>query len=479
MDVWHWHLIAYICLQIASTLLSYPKIFSTRATLRCIVQALLVRAHWNGLVTEKLPFPANHVAIGALAWVESIFIAGALVLSEHLFFYEKWRLHEEVTAYLYSQFLHSDVVHGTEHTKPLLIQYTECLFDATEFGFDLLDTSKDHVQQVYDWIDQTIDLKLGASPDDDLITLPGGACVSASELTQRGRDVKWMELTKGVELRGKAVLELGFGNMEFLKYCRQQGADRIVGVTISNVQASEAKAAGFEVILCNFWDLETHVDAEHGKFDFVLNNGALEHLLTGNMNPWLRCEKRELKTYRKFVEIVSKLMCPDAVFENTIICTGTTCSLGNPTVFCTGIPLYLSSIGNYPRERAYITAGEQCGLVCEHCKDVTLPYAVWSALVMLAHWNARGSLTRICQLAVYSFACPTWIFVQLGYGGIPIFGGWRATRTICKRTCSWLQQFIPVKRRGQYIYNTQIAQHRYIRFRKPHSTSATPPGSRR
>lgn len=77
-----------------------------------------------------------------------------------------------------------------------------------------------------------------------------------------------------VALAGATVFELGFGNGNFLAYCRENGAEA-VGMEIDPDLVSRAKAAGFEAHVFSDTAID---DLEENRFDVIVAFDVFEHI---------------------------------------------------------------------------------------------------------------------------------------------------------------------------------------------------------
>jgi len=94
--------------------------------------------------------------------------------------------------------------------------------------------------------------------------------------------------------RGSRVLEIGFGNGQFLSYCKNKGA-LIVGTEINPGQIVKARSSGYNVV--NTSDLNEFDDS---SFDLVVAIDVLEHL--------------NLFQIPHLLTNIRKVLCDDGVF---------------------------------------------------------------------------------------------------------------------------------------------------------------------
>ncbi len=88
----------------------------------------------------------------------------------------------------------------------------------------------------------------------------------------------------GIELNGRHVLEIGFGNGEFLRYAQERGA-AVTGLEINPELVARQTAMGYDVRLSRFYD--DHSVPER-SFDLAPAFDVLEHLSPDEIRAFLR-----------------------------------------------------------------------------------------------------------------------------------------------------------------------------------------------
>lgn len=92
----------------------------------------------------------------------------------------------------------------------------------------------------------------------------------------REQFLDWLAPVDPESLRGKAVLELGFGNGSLLVHMASFGPSRLVGVELGDTEATARNnLKGYDFVELHRGDL-TEIDL--GEFDFVYCIGVLHHL---------------------------------------------------------------------------------------------------------------------------------------------------------------------------------------------------------
>lgn len=78
----------------------------------------------------------------------------------------------------------------------------------------------------------------------------------------------------GIDLRGKRVLEIGFGQGAFLVWAREQGAD-VSGTELDSTSLDAAREAGFDIVSADF---ERTGELGAAEFDVIVAYDVFEHL---------------------------------------------------------------------------------------------------------------------------------------------------------------------------------------------------------
>jgi 2-polyprenyl-3-methyl-5-hydroxy-6-metoxy-1,4-benzoquinol methylase len=96
---------------------------------------------------------------------------------------------------------------------------------------------------------------------------------------------------RGIPVRGKTVLEIGFGTGSFLAWARSRGAD-IVGTEISQRSLAEARRFGVELLDPM---VESISDQYAGRFDVIVGFDVFEHFDLDEVRLRIRAVETMLK----------------------------------------------------------------------------------------------------------------------------------------------------------------------------------------
>jgi cyclopropane fatty-acyl-phospholipid synthase-like methyltransferase len=369
------------------------------------------------------------------------------------------------TTYLYDIYFPKLFITGrVDKTKKTLESLTEGLFKHDAIGLDLDDLSPENVNRVYEYIETTYKNKTKEYFEDknaDAVTieLPDGQTRDLTKLESEGQIQKYdwflSFIPENIDKEHIRILEVGFGEGNFLRRARSKGFKNIIGVNISQEQVDHAKNNGFEVYCRSYWELN---ELKLEPFDFIFANGTLEYALPKTMNTIFASKDAEENKYKEFYTIIQENLKPNGIFCNTLLHISDIYKLPyNDFNFWS---LWLGNSGNYPSDIITKTALKEAGFETIVYKDATLHYAYWSLLWTLCV-NGGSGMSFWDGLRL-SMASPFYIFSQIYYSSIPRIFGYNNVF----KYHGWLQQFIPRKENNVWKYGTQLGNHRWIVLKK-------------
>jgi cyclopropane-fatty-acyl-phospholipid synthase len=91
------------------------------------------------------------------------------------------------------------------------------------------------------------------------------------------------------------ILEIGFGECDFMNYIKENYGAKVIGVSISEEQVKVAKSKGYDAYHLDMWKITDKI----GKFDLILQCGSLEYL---------RCCSESQDKYEKYFKIIQKIL---------------------------------------------------------------------------------------------------------------------------------------------------------------------------
>jgi cyclopropane fatty-acyl-phospholipid synthase-like methyltransferase len=359
------------------------------------------------------------------------------------------------TTYLYDDVLHDVNILANNDSIPaqnVVKKLTEWMFEPQDMGIDFDDTSSENVNNVY---------KVGkdiftTKHDNGLIYNINGKDVDVGKIRDVAEYRKYDWILSHISINNDTrILELGFGNLGFMNYARTKNIKHIEGVNLSSVQCKQAEAEGYKVYHANVNDIDK---IDIGKYDLILNDGMLEHLITKSTKTVFHPEGNEEEVYTLFMKKISNCLKPGGVFVNTIITADNDVEYDS-----TLLTVWYGNNGLYPEENAFIRSAKNAGLTKKVSLDKTLHYYMSMLMRGTVQLNTTGQSSFLKYLFL-SLAHPNIIASHICYNGLPdeIF-----PRDIIYNTYSWIYHFVPNKTAdGKYKYGTQLTKHRWIVFTK-------------
>uniref|UniRef100_A0A6C0EXS8 Methyltransferase domain-containing protein n=1 Tax=viral metagenome TaxID=1070528 RepID=A0A6C0EXS8_9ZZZZ len=240
------------------------------------------------------------------------------------------------------------------------------------------------------------------------------------------------------------ILEIGFGEGDFMVYINETYGIKPIGVSISEEQVKLAKSRGFEAYHMNMWDITDKI----GKFDLILQCGNVEYT---------RCASESENKYTDYFKIIQGVLNHNGNYF--ITCTHLNeNALKNYTFYdwVRGYFLLFGNDGAYPRGRFALTKhAKNAKLKNVYQIETTNEYFITSIFFLSTygfvnnknnHFNMMGLFDAIIK----TIAAPYYIHTYLCM-----------TPTSDYYWCPWLWQFVP-KQRGDWF--GQFATLEYILF---------------
>ena len=162
-------------------------------------------------------------------------------------------------------------------------------------GFSTTDLRQPNLKNVRDWAHNTY-YKLLNNPSPYITDINGN---------QHGVNIKYETENRKFEYickkcnihSGMKILEIGFGECDFLKYIRTNYGINPVGLSIALEQVKNAKKLGFEAHCLDAWDITEEI----GKYDLIIQCGNLEYIvLIGESN----------EKYKDYCDIIKTILNP-------------------------------------------------------------------------------------------------------------------------------------------------------------------------
>ena len=202
----------------------------------------------------------------------------------------------DMDPYVATEYQYSDFWMDRTKKNPLISNLSEANFDGI-MGFNTTDNSSENNKKIYDWCKKVYIESLN-KPNSVLYDMNNKIIPEPKKLKKMVDDRKFELISKKCNIRpGMRILEIGFGDGEFMDYIYENYKIRPIGVSISHEQVKKVKNRGFEAHHMNSWDMTPE---KLGTFDVILQCGNLEYMLRSGQKP-------EQK-YTKYITIIHNLL---------------------------------------------------------------------------------------------------------------------------------------------------------------------------
>ena len=288
----------------------------------------------------------------------------------------------KIEPYIATTYLYNDYFRDTTKQYPLLSNYSEGNYDGL-LGIDMTDYSQANLKRVRDWAQTTYYEHL-KNPSPYFTDINGKK--HDKSIKYLSEQKKFEYICKKCNIKpGMKILEIGFGECDFLNYIRDNYGISPVGVSIANEQVENARSLGFEAHCLNSWDITDQI----GKFDLVIQCGNLEYvLLFGDSNE---------EKYKAFSQIIRAVLNPGGKYFITCCHTNT---YDHP--FIDQVKSYILWAGNdgcYPHgSDGFTKYATQSGFKVIYQEDRTFDYYVNEMLIF--------SFLRCCEKKCHTVVEP-------------------------------------------------------------------------
>lgn len=264
-------IVIVLILQIVITYgFTYTRIFSFRALIR------------NVSILIPIVYGIKYI------WVPLVLEFIIELLRFKGYYFEKYI----ATTYLYNDFF------SYVAKYPLLTNYSEANYDGL-IGIDMTDYSQENLKRVRDW-GQNVYYESLKNPSPYFTDVKGEK--HDSTIKYKSDNQKFDYICKKCNIKpGMKILEIGFGQCDFLMYIRDHYGISPVGVSIANEQVKKAKELGFEAHCLASWNITEEI----GKFDLVLQCGNVEYIL-------LLGDSKE--KYKDYCENIKRILNPEGKY---------------------------------------------------------------------------------------------------------------------------------------------------------------------
>jgi cyclopropane fatty-acyl-phospholipid synthase-like methyltransferase len=353
-----------------------------------------------------------------------------------------------IEKYIATKYQYNDYWREINKNNPIFSNFSEGNYDNI-IGFDTKDHSERNIINILNWCKNTYNNSLMyKSPY--LVDLYG-KYHDGEQLKKQTDDNKFKLICEICKIKkGMKVLEIGFGEGDFMLYLRNHYNIDPIGVSISSEQVELVRSRGFTAYCMNSWDMTKDV---LGTYDLILQCGNLEYIkCTGDSN----------NIYEKFSEIIYQLLKPNGKYFITCIHFN---EKFEKYTFYDNMMCYLLWSGNdgcYPKGKyGFSKYANNVGLKTIHQEDRTNDYFITTVIFMSYLQCMRDnkcfnskSFTGILEALVKTIAGPYYLHTYLCYSPTNNFY-W----------LPWQWEFIPQQDKTTFNWITPVTL-QYILFQK-------------
>lgn len=353
-----------------------------------------------------------------------------------------------IEKYIATKYQYNDFWREINKKDSIFSNFTEANYDSI-LGFDTKDHSSANIKKILDW-----SIKIyNESVNSDLVHHNPRMLVDYNGNGHDGLELKIKTDNNKFKLisnicgikSGMKILEVGFGEGDFLNYLKKEFNINATGVSISMEQVELVKQRGFSAYLLDMWAMTPE---ELGTYDLILQCGNLEYL---------RCIGEPYEIYDEYCKIIKKLLNPNGKYF--ITCIHLNSEFGDWS-FYDKIKCYILWAGNdgsYPNGKdGFSKYAINSGFKIINQQDRTNDYFITSIIFMsylqcMKH-NCVNTINSkdLISASIKTIAAPYFLHTYLGY-----------TPTKSFDNVPWLWQFTPQYKNTKWITPTTLE---YILF---------------
>lgn len=350
-----------------------------------------------------------------------------------------------IEKYIATEYLYSDYFHDLSiETDTIYTNYSEGNCDKI-FGFDTKDHSSENLKKMLDWSKQLYNDAYDKKHD-YFVDINGNK--HYEDIKNKTDDAKFKLICDICKVKpGMKVLEIGFGNGDFMNYLKKHYNIDAVGVSISEKQVELVKSKGFNAYHMDYWNMTSDVI---GKYDLVLQCGNIEYAI---------CSGENENRYTELCKIINSLLNEKGNYF--ITCIHSNKAFGEFSIYDRML-LYLLWSGNdgyYPGGKdGFSKYAEKAGLFPIHQEERTNDYIIIGMLYMSYFRCRKGlceniiSLPGILHALFKTIAAPYYIHSYICYQPSKYYD-----------LNPWNYQFIPQYKNGKWVSPETL---QYILFEK-------------
>jgi cyclopropane fatty-acyl-phospholipid synthase-like methyltransferase len=348
-----------------------------------------------------------------------------------------------IDKYIATKYQYNDYWREINKIDNIFSNFSEANYDKL-LGFRTNDLSQKNLNKILKWTIYIYNKSL--KEKNYLLTDINGKYHDAIELKKKSDNNKFKLICEKCNINNKMkILEIGFGEGDFMKYIYDNYGIKPIGVSISLEQVKLVQSRGFIAYEMNAWDMTCE---KLGTFDLILQCGNLEYI---------KCATSEDNLYLKYCKIIKSLLNKNGKYFVTCIHFNKLFKYR----FYDYLRCYFLWSGNdgyYPNKKnGFSKYAIKCGLVNIYQEDRTIDYWVASVLFM-SYFQCRKNnicvnslnIEGLIKALIKTIAGPYYIHTYLCY-----------TPTKDYNWVPWLWQFIPQKINDKLVFPVTLE---YILF---------------
>jgi cyclopropane fatty-acyl-phospholipid synthase-like methyltransferase len=369
-----------------------------------------------------------------------LFIELSIILSKHYgFHFEK---------YIATEYQYNDYWRNIVKENNIFASFSEGNYDGI-FGIDTKDHSEENLKKILKWTNELYN-NAHKNKTSTFYGINGEKFENMEEIQKIGLEKKFESISEMCNINSSMrILEIGFGEGDFMIYLKEKYGINTIGISISQEQVDLMKSRGFQAYKMDMWDMTPEF---LGEFDLILQLGNLEYC---------RCTGESSTKYTDYFEIVKKILKPNGLFFITCIhCNNNIMDKFTFYDYIRGFFLLYSNDGAYPAEGKYalLEHAEKANLTIikqeERTNDYWITSVIYSSAYEYYFKNKKNSLMNLNSFVdamIKTIAGPFFIHVYLCY-----------TPTSDYYWVPWNWQFIPQQKGEQFISPVNL---QYILFK--------------
>jgi cyclopropane fatty-acyl-phospholipid synthase-like methyltransferase len=311
--------------------------------------------------------------------------------------------------YIATEYQYSDYWRDIVKEAPLFSNFSEGIYDGV-FGIDTKDHNKNNTKNILEW---SLGVYNNAYTSKQPIVkgLDGKIHNNMTELKKNSENDKFKTICEICKVnKNMRILEIGFGEGDFMNYLLQQYGIKAIGVSIAGEHVNLLKGRGFEAYKMDMWDVNPET---LGTFDLILQCGNFEYV---------RCAGESEDKYTQYFKTIKNLLNPTGNYFITCI-HGRDGYLKDFT-FYDYVRAYFLLFGNdgaYPEGQHALTKhAEKAKLKVTYQEEKTNEYFISSVLFMSSFQFNSGknfifTATGFIDALIKTIAGPYYVHTYLCY----------------------------------------------------------------